>query len=146
MSEELELKKPNFVWKKFAPREENLVPELFETIEQYGYLQLPWTGIAAMLGISYTLLKNLQDEIPEFVVAYDRGKSRAIADITKKYVNNIALMDGHPNQARALEFVLERKGGWVKAPDTAIQINNMPASFPTITNQDLDNILENDDV
>lgn len=135
-----------FVWEKHAPRETNLVPAFFQAVENYGYLQMPFRAIAAAIGISPSLMQGLVNEVPEVSEAYERGRLRLMEEVTKKYVDKVALMDGHAAQPRALEFILERKGGWAKAPETAIQINTAPVQFPMVSNQDLDNLLEDDDV
>jgi hypothetical protein len=139
--DELVVKRPKVVWRKFAPIEENLTPALLEDLEEYGYNQLSQAAIAGFLCITPAALCKLMDEYPQMRESYERGRSKLIADVTKRYIDKVAMLDGHAHQPKALEFILERKGGWKKDPEVAVQINNglQPLS---ISDDDLDNALD----
>lgn len=95
-----------------------------------------------MIGVSASLINDMYNSIPEIKEAVQRGRAQAIADATAKYMNNFVLNDNALNQARSIEFLLERKGGWVKSPEVAVQVNNTMQPL-TISDSDLDNLLEN---
>lgn len=134
----------HFLWKKHAPRQENLEnPLLYKRLEELGYLHIPITQIGPMIGVSASLINDMYNSIPEIKEAVQRGRAQAIADATAKYMNNFVLNDNALNQARSIEFLLERKGGWVKSPDVAVQVNNNTMQPLTISDSDLDNLLEN---
>ena len=134
-----------FIWKKHAPRQENLGnPLLYQRLEELGYLHVPIQQIAPLIGISATMLHDLNNEFEDIRNAIQRGRARAIADATAKYMNNFVLNDNALNQAKSIEFLLERKGGWAKAPDVAVQVNNNTMQPLSISDSDLDNLLDRD--
>ena len=135
------VRRPKACWLKNRPVEENLTPELLEDLEEYGYNQLPQVAIAGFLGISPAYVTDLFTKYPQSRAAYDAGRARLLETVTKRYIEKVALMGGHNHQPKALEFILERKGGWKKEPEVAVQINTglQPLS---ISDADLDDALD----
>lgn len=94
-----------------------------------------------MIGISGTMMWDLNEEVPDIKLAVERGRARAVAEATEKYMRNFVMNNEAQYQPKAIEFFLERKGGWNKSPETAIQINNGPQPL-SISDDDLDKLLE----
>ena len=98
-------------------------------------LQMTRKQIASAIGMSEQTFYRIQSEYPSIKIIIDQERTKAVSPVAERAMER-AMEDD--NMTR---FVLERKGGWEKAPQSPINItNNNQASIESTENNLLDNL------
>jgi hypothetical protein len=83
-----------------------ITPKILAQVEEYAYYGLKKYEVADALGIHVDTFIEKAKEYPEFSEAYNRGKSRGIANVAKKLMKNI-----DDDNVQAQTFFL-KSNGW----------------------------------